>query len=199
MAGDNKSLGRFILDGIPPAPRGMPQVEVSFDVDANGILSVTAKDKATGKANSIKITASSGLSKEEVEKMKQEAAAHEAEDKKKHEAVEAKNISEQLIYTSEKSLKDAGEKVPAELRKAIEDKIADLKTAKDSATPDLEAIKKASEALSTEIQKIGPFVAEAMKGKQEGGQPGATGANPEGTSTGSGQGDVKDAEFKEKK
>ncbi|MEI8248967.1 MAG: molecular chaperone DnaK, partial [Candidatus Taylorbacteria bacterium] len=135
MAGDNKSLGRFILDGIPPAPRGTPQVEVSFDVDANGILSVTAKDKATGKANSIKITASSGLSKDEVEKMKQEAAAHEAEDKKKHEAVEAKNISEQLIYTSEKSLKDAGDKVPAELRKAIEDKIADLKTAKDNANP----------------------------------------------------------------
>ena len=189
MAGDNKSLGRFILDGIPPAPRGMPQVEVSFDVDANGILSVTAKDKATGKANSIKITASSGLSKEEVEKMKQEAAAHEAEDKKKHEAVEAKNIAEQLIYTSEKALKDAGDKVPADVRKGIEDKITDVKTAKDNASPSVEAIKKASEALSTEIQKIGPFVAEASKDKQEGGQ--SENKGPEG--------DVKDAEFKEKK
>ena len=190
MAGDNKSLGRFILDGIPPAPRGMPQVEVSFDVDANGILSVTAKDKATGKANSIKITASSGLSKEEVEKMKQEAAAHEAEDKKKHEAVEAKNISEQLIYTSEKSLKDAGDKVPAELRKTIEDKVADLKTAKDNANPDIEAIKKASEALSTEIQKIGQYM------KQEA-PAGTAGANP--TDSKGPEGDVKDAEFKEKK
>ena len=109
LSADNKSLGRFILDGIPPAPRGTPQVEVTFDVDANGILNVTAKDKATGKANSIKITASSGLSKEEVEKMKKEAAAHEAEDSKKKEAIEAKNIAEQLIYTSEKALKEAGD------------------------------------------------------------------------------------------
>ncbi|MEI8249265.1 MAG: Hsp70 family protein, partial [Candidatus Taylorbacteria bacterium] len=194
MAGDNKSLGRFILDGIPPAPRGMPQVEVSFDVDANGILSVTAKDKATGKANSIKITASSGLSKEEVEKMKQEAAAHEAEDKKKHEAVEAKNIAEQLIYTSEKALKDAGDKVPADVRKGIEDKIADVKTAKDNASPSVEAIKKASEALSAEIQKIGQY----MNQQQAGANPGATGTNPEGDSKGP-EGDVKDAEFKEKK
>jgi molecular chaperone DnaK len=131
MAADNKSLGRFILDGIPPAPRGMPQVEVSFDIDANGILSVTAKDKATGKANSIKITASSGLSKEEVEKMKKDAEANAAEDAKKKDMIEAKNIAEQLIYTSEKSLKDAGEKVPAELRKSIEDKIADVKTRKE--------------------------------------------------------------------
>ena len=191
MAGDNKSLGRFILDGIPPAPRGMPQVEVSFDVDANGILSVTAKDKATGKANSIKITASSGLSKEEVEKMKQEAAAHEADDKKKHEAVEAKNIAEQLIYTSEKAVKDAGDKVPADLLKAIEDKVADLKTAKDNASPDIEAIKKASEALSTEIQKIGQFMnassADASAAK----------ANP--SDQKGPEGDIKDAEFKEKK
>ena len=190
MAGDNKSLGRFILDGIPPAPRGMPQVEVSFDVDANGILSVTAKDKATGKANSIKITASSGLSKEEVEKMKQEAAAHEAEDKQKHEAVEAKNIAEQLVYTSEKALKDAGDKVPAELRKSIEDKVADLKIAKDSATPSVEAIKKASEALSGEIQKIGQYMSQTPP-------TGAAGSNP--TDGKAPEGDVKDAEFKEKK
>ncbi len=189
MSADNKSLGRFILDGIAPAPRGTPQVEVSFDVDANGILNVTAKDKNTGKANSIKITASSGLSKEEVEKMKQEAAAHEAEDKKKHEAVEAKNIAEQLIYTSEKALKDAGEKVPAELRKSIEDKVADLKTAKDNATPNLDAIRKATEALSGEIQKIGQY----MSKDQASGNP--TGP----TDDKGGEGDVKDAEFKEKK
>lgn len=193
MSADNKSLGRFILDGIPPAQRGMPQVEVTFDVDANGILNVTAKDKATGKVNSIKITASSGLSKEEVEKMKQDAAAHEAEDKAKHEAIEAKNIAEQLIYTSEKALKEAGEKVPAELRKSIEDKVADLKTRKDSATPDLAAIKTATSALSDEIQKIGQYMSAASAGAS------ASQANPaEGDSKGP-EGDVKDAEFKEKK
>jgi molecular chaperone DnaK len=189
MSEDNKSLGRFILDGIPPAPRGMPQVEVTFDIDANGILNVTAKDKATGKANSIKITASSGLSKEEVEKMKKEAAAHEAEDAKKKEAIEAKNIAEQLVYTSEKALKDAGEKVPAELRKTIEDKISDLKRVKDASTPDMAAIRTATEALSTEIQKIGQYMS------QQGSQPGSNdGKGPEG-----GDGNVKDAEFKEKK
>jgi molecular chaperone DnaK len=199
MSADNKSLGRFILDGIPPAPRGMPQVEVSFDVDANGILNVTAKDKATGKANSIKITATSGLSKEEVEKMKQEAAKHETEDKAKHEAVEAKNIAEQLIYTSEKALKDAGDKVPADLRKTIEDRVTDLKSAKDAATPSVEAIKTASEALSSEIQKIGQY----MKNEAASAPDGATASqgkqNP-GEGKGPENGDnVKDAEFKEKK
>jgi molecular chaperone DnaK len=203
MSADNKSLGRFILDGIPPAPRGMPQVEVSFDVDANGILNVTAKDKATGKANSIKITASSGLSKEEVEKMKQEATAHEAEDKAKHEVVEAKNVAEQLIYTSEKSLKDAGDKVPAELRKSIEDKVADLKTAKDNAAPSVETIRKASEALSTEIQKIGQYMNQNPTGQPgAGAEAGAAGAGAQGGAANNGkgpEGDVKDAEFKEKK
>ncbi len=186
MAADNKSLGRFILDGIPPAPRGMPQVEVTFDIDANGILSVTAKDKATGKANSIKITASSGLSKEEVEKMKKDAEANAAEDAKKKEMIESKNIAEQLIYTAEKSLKDAGEKVPAELRKAIEDKIADVKTRKEASDP--VALKTATEALSGELQKIGQYMQQTPP---PGGQPGGDQKPPEG--------DVKDAEFKEKK
>ena len=191
LSADNKSLGRFMLDGIPPSPRGMPQIEVTFDVDANGILNVTAKDKATGKANSIKITASSGLSKEEVEKMKAEAATHEAEDKVKKESIEAKNISEQLVYTSEKALKDAGDKVPADLRKAIEDKIADLKRAKDAQPIDPIALKTATEALSTEIQKIGQFM------NQQPGQGGQPGSND---GKGPANGDnVKDAEFKEKK
>ena len=201
MAADNKSLGRFILDGIPPSPRGMPQVEVTFDVDANGILNVTAKDKASGKANSIKITASSGLSKEEVEKMKQEAAKHEAEDKAKHEVVEVKNISEQLIYTAEKALKDADEKVPADIRKGIEDKIADLKTAKNGS--DVALIKKTSEALSTEIQKIGQYMnKEQGAGSKEQGAaqeaPGGPG-EPGDSNGGNGGENVKDAEFKEKK
>jgi molecular chaperone DnaK len=206
LSADNKSLGRFILDGIPPSPRGMPQIEVSFDVDANGILNVTAKDKATGKANSIKITASSGLSKDEVEKMKAEAATHEAEDKAKRESIEAKNVAEQLAYTSEKALKDAGDKVPADIRKGIEDKITDLKRAKDATPIDAAALKTATEALSTEIQKIGQFM------NQQAGAQGGAGAGPN-SAGGSGKGpeggaddssnrpgdNVKDAEFKEKK
>ncbi len=195
MASDNKSLGRFILDGIPPAPRGTPQVEVSFDIDANGILSVTAKDKTTGKANSIKITASSGLSKDEVEKMKKEAATHEAEDKSKKEGIEAKNIAEQLIYTSEKALKDAGDKVPADLRKTIEDKVADLKRAKDANPVDMNAIKTTTEALSTEIQKIGQYMKQDESGK---GESGKEKEEREKAQDASGD-NVKDAEFKEKK
>ena len=201
MAADNKSLGRFILDGIPPAPRGLPQVEVTFDVDANGILNVTAKDKATGKANSIKITASSGLSKDEVEKMKKEAAAHEADDKVKREGVEAKNIAEQLVYTAEKALKDAGEKVPAELRKTIEDKISDLKRAKDATPIDTNALKTASEALSSEIQKIGQYMSNPSTGSTSSPQAGSgqTTDNPPPKKDEGGEGNVKDAEYKEKK
>ncbi|HEY4503593.1 MAG TPA: molecular chaperone DnaK [Candidatus Paceibacterota bacterium] len=205
MAGDNKSLGRFILDGIPPAQRGMPQVEVSFDIDANGILSVTAKDKVTAKTNSIKITASSGLSKEEVEKMKKEAEMHSVEDAKKKEMVEAKNIAEQLIYTSEKSLKDAGDKVSADLRKSIEDKIADVKTSKEGSDPAL--LKKSTEALSSELSKIGDILSkmqsEKTAGQTQTGQTGASSTkdNPLNTDGGNGEnnGNVKDAEFKEKK
>lgn len=192
MASDNKSLGRFILDGIAPAPRGMPQVEVSFDVDANGILSVTAKDKATGKANSIKITASSGLSKDEVEKMKSEAAKHEAEDKAKKDAIEVKNVAEQLIYTSEKALKDTGDKAPADLKKAIEDKINALKGVKDGS--DVGAIKSATEALSTELQKIGQYM-----NQQQPPQGGNTQQDQGGQNGGSEGDNVRDAEFKEKK
>lgn len=191
MASDNKSLGRFILDGIAPSPRGMPQVEVSFDVDANGILSVTAKDKATGKANSIKITASSGLSKDEVEKMKSEAAKHEAEDKAKKDTIEVKNVAEQLIYTSEKALKDTGDKAPADLKKAIEDKISALKGVKDG--NDTNAIKSATEALSTELQKIGQYM------NQQSSQGGNTEQNKGGDTGGSEGDNVRDAEFKEKK
>lgn len=153
LAHDNKSLGRFILDGIPPAPRGMPQIEVSFDVDANGILAVKAKDKSTGKEQSIRIEARSGLTEDDIKKMQADAAAHEAEDKKKKEEIEIKNHAEQLIYTAEKAIKDNGGKVSPEIVKAVEDKIADLKKAKDGT--DSEVIKKATEALMTEMQKIG--------------------------------------------
>lgn len=169
MAHDNKTLGKFILSGIPPAPRGVPQVEVTFDIDANGILNVKAKDKATGKEQSITITASSGLSKDEVEKMKQDAKMHEAEDKKKKEVIDIRNNAESLVFTAEKALKDAGDKVPADTKKEVEDKIKAVKDVKDK--DDAEAIKKATEDLSQTIQKIGS----AMYQKQEPpkGQPGA--------------------------
>ncbi len=153
MAADNKSLGRFILDGIPPSPRGIPQIEVTFDIDANGVLSVKAKDKATSKEQSIRIEASTGLSKEEIERMKKDAEAHADEDKKKKENVEIKNMADTLIFTTEKALKDAGDKVSADKKKPVEEKVEALKKVKDG--EDFEAIKKATEELSTEAQKIG--------------------------------------------
>jgi molecular chaperone DnaK len=153
MAADNKTLGRFMLDGIPPSPRGIPQIEVTFDIDANGILSVKAKDKATGKEQSIRIEASTGLSKEEVEKMAKDAEAHAEEDKKKKELVEARNLADTLSYTTEKALRDAGEKISADKKKPVEEKIEALKKLKDS--EDVAAIKKATEDLSQEAQKIG--------------------------------------------
>jgi len=158
LATDNKTLGRFILDGIPPAPRGLPQVEVSFDIDANGILSVSALDKASGKSQSIRIEASTALSKEEVECLRQEAEVHKEEDQKKRELIEAKNLAENLIYTSEKAIKDAGEKLPDDVKLPIEEKIKALKEAKEK--DDLEPIKAATEALSAEIQKIGQHMSQ---------------------------------------
>lgn len=156
MSSDNKSLGRFILSGIPPAPRGMPQVEVTFDIDANGILNVKAKDKATNKEQSIRIEASSGLSEEEIKRMEADAATHADEDRKKKEVIELRNVAETLIYTTEKALKDAGEKVTAEQKKPIEDKVEALKKVKDG--EDLAAIKKATEELSQAVQKIGEIL-----------------------------------------
>ena len=185
MATDNKSLGRFILDGVPPAPRGMPQIEVSFDVDVNGILNVTAKDKASGKTQSIKIEASSGLKEEDIKKMQADAELHAEEDKKKKEVVDIKNTAEMIIYTAEKALKDNEAKIDATLKESVNMKIAALKSVKDST--DGEAIKKATEELSAEMSKIG----EALnKAGAEAGQAGAETKAPEG--------EVKDAEFKEK-
>jgi len=156
LAPDNRSLGRFILDGIPPAPRGVPQVEVTFDIDANGILSVKAKDKSSGKEQSIKIEGSSGLSKEEIEKMQKDAEAHAADDQKKKEVAEAKNLAEQLIYTAEKALSDNKEKISDEIKKGVEEKVSELKAVKDK--DDTGAIKTATENLSKEIQKIGEYM-----------------------------------------
>ncbi len=161
LAPDNRSLGRFILDGIPPAPRGVPQVEVTFDVDTNGILNVKAKDKTSGKEQSIKIEGSSGLSKEEIEKMQKDAELHATEDAKKKELAEAKNLAEQMIHTAEKSLTDAGDKINEEIKNGVKAKIEELKKAKEGS--DLEAIKKATSDLSTEMQKIGSAMSDSAK------------------------------------
>ncbi len=163
MASDNKTLARFILDGIPPAPRGMPQIEVTFDIDANGILNVSAKDKASGKTQTVRIEASTALSKDEIEKLKAEAASHAEEDRKKKELAEARNHAEQLVYVSEKALRDAGDKVPADVKESVTKKIEALKKVKDNQDPDV--IKTATQELSAEIQKIGG----AMYGEQGGG------------------------------
>ena len=164
MAADNKSLGRFILDGIPPAPRGVPQIEVSFDIDASGILSVKATDKATGKEQSIKITGSTGLTKEEVEKMTKEAEAHAAEDAEKKGKVEVRNQADSLIFTAEKSLKDAGGKVAEDVKKEVEEKITALRGVLDSGSK--EELETKTKELSGSLTKVG----QAMYGGQN--QPG---------------------------
>jgi len=177
MAGDNKSLGRFMLDGIPPAPRGVPQVEVKFDIDANGILKVTAKDRATNKEQNITIQGGTGLSKEEVEKLVRDAEANATTDKKRRDEVETRNIADSLCYTAEKSLKDAGDKVSAELKKEIEDKVKDIRSILQTAS--VEDLKKKTQDLSSAMQKIG----QNMYGQQpEQGQtgPGDTGPNSTG-------------------
>jgi len=156
MAADNKTLARFILDGIPPAPRGIPQIEVTFDIDANGILNVSAKDKATGRSQSVKIEATTALSREEIERLKREAEEHAAEDAAKKELIEVKNQAESLIYLAEKSVKDAGDKLPEDVKNSINEKIEKLKSVKESSnTSD---IKSAIADLSAEIQKIGQMM-----------------------------------------
>jgi molecular chaperone DnaK len=181
MAVDNKSLGKFILDGIPPAPRGVPQIEVTFDIDANGILKVTAKDKATGRTQHITITASSGLSDAEVEKMRQDAEAHADEDRKRKEMIEVRNNADNTAYAAEKALKEFGDKVPAEVKSEIETKVAEVRSKAQG--EDLEAIKSATEALGQAIQKIGASVYQeppAQSGEpNQSGKPGGSDAGPE--------------------
>jgi len=169
MADDNKSLGRFILDGIPPSSRGVPQIEVSFEIDANGILQVSATDKATNKKQSIRIEGSCGASDEEVEKMRKEAETHAEEDKKKKDLIELRNQAEALIYSCERTLKDAKDKIPAEAVKEIEGKVAELKKAKDS--DNIEEIKRESDELSSAIQKIGAELYKNQQGQAGQSQP----------------------------
>jgi len=156
MAADNKSLGKFTLDGIPPAPRGVPQIEVTFDVDANGILKVSAKDKATGRTQHITITASSGLSESEVEKMRKDAEAHAEDDRKRKDLIEARNQADNAVYTAEKALREFGDKVPSEVKSEVEAKSAEVKKAAEG--EDAAAIKSATESLGQVIQKIGASV-----------------------------------------
>jgi len=187
MASDNKSLGRFILDGLPPAPRGTPQVEVIFDIDANGILKVTAKDKATSKQQHITISGSSNLSKDEIERMKKEAEAHADEDRQRRELIDLRNQADQLVSVVEKTLKDAGDKIDAATKSSLESKAAELKKAKDGA--DMDAIRKHMDALSQEIQKAG---ADMYKDADKSGQQ-QTEEKKDDT------GKPEDAEFQEKK
>jgi len=187
MAADNKSLGKFILDGIPPAPRGVPQIEVTFDVDANGILKVSAQDKATGRSQHITITASSGLSDTEVEKMRKDAEAHAEDDRKRKELIEARNNADNTAYAAEKALREFGDKVPAEVKSEIETKVAEVK--KTAESDDVPAIRAATESLGQSIQKIGASVYEQNPAPAEG-------EATEGSSSDAGP-DVVDGEVKE--
>jgi len=194
MARDNRTLGRFHLDGIPPAPRGVPQVEVTFDIDANGILNVSARDKATSKQQNITITASSGLSKDEIDRMKKEAEANAVEDARQREGIQIRNDGDSLVYGTEKSLREHGDKVSAELKQATEAALTELREALKA--DDLDRIKKAHGALTQAAHKL----AEAMYRETEAkAQPGAAGA-PEPGAAGGGaapKGDVVDAEFED--
>src|SRR3989338_3153297 len=171
MATDNRTLGRFMLDGIPPSPRGVPQVEVSFDIDANGILTVTAKYKASGKSQNIVIKDSSALSKEEIEKMKKEAEAFSVQDKQKKELIDLRNQADSVVYTAEKSLRDAGDKAPADIKKLVEEKIEAIKKVKDGA--DAGALKKALDELQSELSKIGEAMYKSAGAQKGGAAPGA--------------------------
>jgi molecular chaperone DnaK len=196
MAASNKTLGRFELVGIPPAPRGIPQIEVTFDIDANGIVNVSAKDLATNKEQSIQITASSGLSEEEIQQAVKDAELHADEDRKKKEIVEARNTADTLIYTTERSIKDLGSKVDGETKKKVEDAIAALRKAME--TDDVQEIKRLSEELTQQSHKL----AEAMyqQASQKGGpQPGAGGDAGAGGGAKAPEEDVVDADFEEVK
>ena len=189
MAADNRTLGRFMLDGILPAPRGMPQIEVTFDIDANGILNVSALDKGTGKEQKITITASSGLSKEQVEKMKREAESFAAEDAKRKEQVELRNSADSLAYTAERTLRDYGDKIPGDVKQEIESKIAKVKSALQGS--DMNSIRNSMQELSQALQKVGASVYQ-QPGQAPPGGEGGPGGTP-----GQGGEDTVEGEFRE--
>jgi len=190
MAADNKSLGKFTLDGIPPAPRGVPQVEVTFDIDADGILKVSATDKATGRSQHITLTASSGLSEDEVEKMRREADTHRAEDQQRREMAEARNAAENAVYAAEKALRDAGDKLPADIRSKIETRIQATRGALES--ENAQRVRTATNELLQVMQEIGSSADRPPSGQAAGPAAGPT-PGP-GRKPGD---DVIDGEFKE--
>jgi molecular chaperone DnaK len=196
MAADNKSLGRFILDGIPPAPRGIPQIEVTFDIDANGIIKVTASDKATGRSQHITITASSGLNEAEVERMRKEAELHADEDRKRKELIEARNNADNQVYGAEKVLRDLGDKVPADLRSKVEAEVANVREVMNR--DDAETIRKATDQLNQVLQQVGSAAYQQGAGPQASGpQPGGPeGEGPSGPGDGGGDEDVVEGEFR---
>jgi molecular chaperone DnaK len=196
MAANNKSLGKFILDGIPPAPRGVPQIEVTFDINANGILEVTAQDKATGRSQNITITASSGLSEDEVENMRQEAEQHAEEDRQRRELIEARNRADNMVYSAEKTLKDLGEKVPADLQKRVEEAAEKVRQVKDG--EDKEAIDQATDALAEALQQVGQAAYQQEAPSQSQGEgPQTQQGSPEGDKGQEDDEDVVDGEFKQ--
>ncbi len=195
MAANNKSLGKFILDGIPPSPRGIPQIEVTFDINANGILEVTAQDKATGRSQNITITASSGLSESEVEQMRQEAEAHAEEDRKNRELIETKNRADNTVYSAEKTLSDLGDKVPGDLKQKVEDAAAKVREVKDG--EDLDAIKNATDALTEVLQQVGQAAYQQQQPEGETSTENAEGDKGPEDESGGGDDDVVDGEFKQ--
>ncbi|HON24206.1 MAG TPA: Hsp70 family protein, partial [Syntrophales bacterium] len=202
MAADNRTLGRFELVGIPPAPRGLPQIEVTFDIDANGIVHVSAKDLGTGKEQSIKITASSGLTEEEIQKLVKDAEAHADDDKRKRDLVEARNHADAFVYSVEKNIKEFGDKIDAAEKARIEDAIARVKKAIEG--DDIDAIKRAQEELTTASHKLAEAMYAKTAGQQAGPGAGAGGAGAAGAGAGAQAGgkkedDVVDADFEEVK
>ncbi len=195
MATDNKSLGKFILDGIPPAPRGVPQIEVTFDIDANGIINVTAADKATSRSQKITITASSGLTEQEIERMKKEAELHADEDKKRKELIEARNMADNAVYTAEKTLRENGDKISDDIKKEVNEQVAKVREV--MAAENTDAIRSETEKLGQAIQKIGASMYQQPGGDQGAGPAGGAegGQGPQGGS-GDGGEDVVDGEFK---
>ena len=201
MAGDNKSLGKFILDGIPPSPRGIPQVEVTFDIDADGILKVTAQDKATSRSQHITIQPSSGLAKDEVERMTHEADTHRDEDRKRKEEIEIRNAADSAIYSAEKTLRELGDKIPTNVRDDVNAKVTALRSALQG--KDLPAIQRASDELARALQAIGSSMygsggePQQTPGGNSGGTPGGTPGGGQGPEPGGGSGDVVEGEFKQ--
>ncbi|HXK22213.1 MAG TPA: Hsp70 family protein, partial [Myxococcota bacterium] len=194
MAGDNRTLGRFILDGIPPAPRGVPQIEVTFDIDANGILSVAAKDKASSRQQSIRIEGSGGLKKDEIERMVKDAESHASEDRARREVIEKRNALDSLIYQAEKTLSENGDKVPAADKQGVEAAIADAR--KDLDSQDVAKLAAAHQRVEAAMHKVAEALYKAQSAGGSGGAPDGT-ASPGGS--GGGDGEVVDAEYSEEK